>query len=245
VEVIILYAIIPSIDMNGFDKLIEECNKNIVFYTNHLESLRKNIALQEEAKKLLNAIGPKQDYGDFAEMEQFNNYNGYITISTLDLSVNLLNLIKAQTDWEKIFFIKNSYLIIHETIKKLKPSKEKSQIQEIIKSSYPELEKGLEDLFQDIDNFKSSVDYKKIENTRHNTAGHIEKSLKRYFDTVQKLDGEEAANFISEFLKILNRALLLTRDYAVLANKNQKEKSKQLDTKLNDLLNKIQSFIKN
>jgi hypothetical protein len=231
--------------MNGFDKLIDECNKNIVFYTNHLESLRKNVALQEEAKKLLNAIGPKQDYGDFAEMEQFNNYNGYITISTLDLSVNLLNLIKAQTDWEKIFFIKNSYLIIHETINNLKPSKEKSQIQTIIKSSYPELEKDLEDLFQDIDNFKSSADYKKIENTRHYTAGHIEKSLRRYFDTVQKLDGEEAAMFISEFLKILNKALFLTRDYAVLANKNQKEKSKQIDAKLNDLLNKIQSFIKN
>ncbi|MBS1573040.1 MAG: hypothetical protein JST62_11645 [Bacteroidetes bacterium] len=238
-------AIILLINMNDFDKLIDECNKNIVFYTNHLESLRKNIALQEEAKKLLNAIGPKQDYADFTEMEQFNNYNGYITISTLDLSVNLLNLIKAKTDWEKIFFIKNSYLIIHETIIKLKPSKEKSQIQTIIKGCYPELEKGLENLFQDIEKFKSSVDYKKIENTRHYTAGHIEKSLKRYFDTVQKLDGEEAASFISEFLKILNKALFLTRDYAALANKNQKEKSKEVDDKFNDLLNKIQSFIKN
>jgi hypothetical protein len=37
--------------------------------------LTKNIALQKEAKKLLGAIGPKHDYGDFTGMEQFNNYN--------------------------------------------------------------------------------------------------------------------------------------------------------------------------
>src|SRR5215212_6930121 len=102
-------------------------------------------------------------------------------------------------------------------------------MQMIIESSYPDLEESLDDLFKDIDTFKKATHYKKIENTRHFTAGHIEKSVKRYYDTVQKLDGEEAASFISQFLKILNKALFLTRDYALVANKNQKEKSKDLD----------------
>ena len=212
--------------MDGFEKLLDECDKNIIFYTKHLENLRKNTALQEEAKDLLNKLIPKQDFSDFIEMEQFNTYNGYVTIATLDLSVNLKNLIIAKTDWEKIFFIKNSYLIIHETINKLKPSKEKSAIQTIIESNYPKLKESLENLFNDIDTFKKATDYKKIENTRHYTAGHIEKSLKRYYDTIQKLDGEEAANFISQFLIVLNKALFLTGDYATLANKNQKEKIK-------------------
>ena len=38
------------------------------------------------------------------------NYSSYIAISFLELSVTLKNLVLAKTDWEKIFFIKNSYL---------------------------------------------------------------------------------------------------------------------------------------
>lgn len=177
-------------------------------------------------------------------MELFNNYNGYITIAILDLSVNLKNLIVAKTDWERIFFIKNSYLIIHETIIRLNPPDEKkSAIQMTIESGYPDLQESYNELLSDLDTFKTSPDYKKIELTRHYTAGHIEKSLKRYYDTVQKLDGEEAANFISLFLKILNKALFLTRDYAVLANKIQQDKTKDLDEKLSTLLEKIKSLI--
>ncbi|RNI25955.1 hypothetical protein [Rufibacter latericius] len=230
--------------MNGLEKLLDQCEKNIDFYTKHLDSLRRNIALQEEAKRLLNTINPEQDYVDFKEMEQFNNYNGYITISTLDLSVNLMNLVKAKTDWEKIFFIKYSYLIIYETIDKLKPLKGKSGIQTIVESNYPDLEGSLKSLFQDIDAFKKATDYKKIENTRNYTAGHIEKSLKKYYDTAYKLDGEEAASFINQFLIILNKALFITRDYAVIANKNQKEKSRDTNVRLNNLLDEIQSFIR-
>lgn len=230
--------------MNGSEKLLNECDKNIIFYTKHLENLRRNTALLEEARDLFNKLIPKQDFSDFIEMEQFNTYNGYVTIATLDLSVNLKNLIIAKTDWEQIFFIKNSYLIIHETINKLKPIKEKSVIQTIIESNYPGLKESLENLFNDIDTFKKATDYKKIENTRHYTAGHIEKSLKLYFDTIQKLDGAEAANFISEFLLILNKSLFLTRDFATLAYKNQKGKSKDLDDRLKTLLDKIESLLK-
>lgn len=230
--------------MDGFKKLLYQCDKNIDFYTKHLENLRQNITLQEEAKRLLNRMPFKQDYTDFKEMALFNNYNGYITIATLDLSVNLKNLVVAKTDWEKIFFIKNSYLIIHETIIRLNPADEKkSAIQMIIESSYPDLKESFKELLNDLVTFKNALDYKKIENTRHYTAGHIEKSLKRYYDTVQKLDGEEAANFISQFLKILNKALFLTRDYAVLANKIQQDKSKDLDKNLSTLLEKIQRLI--
>lgn len=230
--------------MNGSEKLLNECDKNIIFYTKHLENLRRNTALLEEARDFFNKLIPKQDFSDFIEMEQFNTYNGYVTIATLDLSVNLKNLIIAKTDWEQIFFIKNSYLIIHETINKLKPIKEKSVIQTIIESNYPGLKESLENLFNDIDTFKKATDYKKIENTRHYTAGHIEKSLKLYFDTIQKLDGAEAANFISEFLLILNKSLFLTRDFATLAYKNQKGKSKDLDDRLKTLLDKIESLLK-
>lgn len=226
--------------MDAFEKLLEECDKNISFYTSYLEKLRKGIGLLDDAKAFLNKTPAKTDFKDFTEIEQFTNYVGYFTIAILDLSVNLKNLIKAKTDWEKIFFIKNSYLIIHETINNLKPSKGKSFVELTIEKHYPDLKESLKGLLEDIEYFKKATDYKKIETARHNTAGHIQKSLKKYFDTIHSLDGKEAGSFINQFLKILSKALFLTKDYAVLSNKNLDEKSADLHTKLNALLDKIQ-----
>lgn len=230
--------------MLGYDNLLEECNKSLVFYTNHIETLRENIDIQEKAKSLLLEFNPDSDLSDFEEIEKFNNYNGYVTIATLDLAVNLKNLINAKLDWEKAFFIKNSYLIIHETSKKLKPFKGKSFVQNIIENKYPELTEDLKDLLTQIDSFRNSNNYLKILSTRHNIAGHIEDSLKLYFDIVKNLDGEEAAQLISIFLNILDKALLLTKNYAIKANIRQKEKSQHINSQISALLDKVQGLIK-
>ncbi len=228
--------------MTGIDSLFLQCNKNIVFYTKHLDRLRRNIAYQEKAKKLFLKLNINDDILEFTELEHLNNYNGYLTISMLDLSVNLKNLILAKTDWEKIFFIKNSYLIIHETLNKLKPSKSKNFIEESIKNLYPSLKDRFTELMSEVDAFKKRPEYKKIEDTRHYTAGHIEKSLKKYYDTILDLDGETAGQNIKEFLKITGKALNLTKDYAALAHETQLKKSKETEAKVASALEKIKSL---
>ena len=230
--------------MTGFDRLFDECEKSLEFYTNHLSNLRKNIEVQEKATTMLLELDPKTDLSDFNEMEKFNNYNGYVTIAMLDLAVNLKNLINSKTDWEKAFFIKNSFLIVHETTKKLKPFKGKSLIQETIEIKYQELNDDLKDLFKDIDNFRNAPAYNKIATTRHNIAGHVEDSLKLYYDTVKELDGEEAGKLISEFMKILNKALNLTKEFAIKANNKQKEKSQIIDSEILAKLKEMQNLIK-
>jgi len=230
--------------MSGYENLSEQCSKNLIIYTKHLENLRKNIEDIEQAKLLLLEVNPSIDISDFIEMEQFNNYNGYVTIAILELSVNLKNLILSKTDWGKAFFIKNSFLTIHETAKKLKPFKGKSIIENTVKRNFSALEADLQSLFDKIDTFRNDDKYKKISTTRHTIAGHIEDSLKVYYDAVMKLDGEEAGCLISKFLKILNKALFLTSDYAIMADVHQKEKSQVIDSTLRSLLTKIQDLIK-
>jgi hypothetical protein len=234
-----------KLTMTGYEKLIEACDKSIDFYTNHLTKLRKFISLQEEGEKILTEINPKTDLSDFQEIHQFNNFNGYLTISLLELSVICKNLCLAKTDWEKAFFIKHGFMIIHETIKKIKPNDGISYVQQTIDSKYPLLKDRFHKALDSIDDFKIKNNYKKIETTRHFTAGHIEKSLKKYYDTIMNLDGEEAAKCINDFLKILNEFLDLSKDYAIQANKIQSEKRNEIDEKLkntfsmiNDLLNK-------
>lgn len=230
--------------MSGHEKLLEECCESLSFYTKHLEILRKNFEDIENIKIILLEANPNIDLSDFTEMEQFNNYNGYVTIAMLELSVNLKNLILSKTDWEKAFFIKNSYLIIHETAKKLKPFKGKSLIENTIISNYSTLEADFQGLLNDIDNFRNDDKHKKISTTRHAIAGHIDDSIKVYYDTVKELDGEEAGYSISEFLKILNKALFLTKDYAVMANVRQNEKSRATDKELSSLLSKVKDLLK-
>ncbi|WP_313385208.1 hypothetical protein [Chishuiella sp.] len=230
--------------MTGYDRLLKECEKNLDFYTNHLSNLRKNIELQEKAISILIKLDPKTELTDLNEIEKFNNYNGYITIALLDLSVNLKNLIIAKTDWEKAFFIKNSFLIIHETTKKLKPFKGKSFIEKSIENNYQELMDNLTDLYREIDYFRNNPSYNKISTTRHRIAGHIEDSLKIYFDTVKNLNGEEAGKLISEFLKILIKALNLTNELAILANKKQNFNNQNINLEIISKLDEIKNIFK-
>ncbi|MFD0975412.1 hypothetical protein [Salinimicrobium gaetbulicola] len=230
--------------MSNFNKLLIECEKSIDFHTNHLNYLRQQVGLLEEAKRLIKKANPKTDFEDFDEIENLNNYNGYLTISTLDLAVNLKHLILAKTDWEKVFFIKNSYLIIHETLNRLKPSKNDFLIEKSITKDYPSLSKNLKELIEDIDKFKTSSEYKKIEKTRHHTAGHITDSLKRYYDRISDLDGEIAAKNIIEFMKISRKALDLTKDYAILANDRSVEKNKKIEKSFVETLERLKKLIK-
>ncbi len=236
------YNKIANNKLIGFDKVIAQCEENILFYSKHLETLRGNIGLLDEATSLIKEINQNASLKDFEEMRHFSNYNGYVTIANLDISVNLKHLIEAKTDWERIFFIKNSFLIIHETINKLNPSNGKSIIELTIQKKYPTLSTTLKQLFDAIDHFKLTVDYSKIENNRHYTAGHIEKSFKKYYDTVSLLDGEEAAKFISIFIPIINMATDLTSKLVKLAYVKQSEKSEPIYAELSKLKNVFEAL---
>src|SRR6478735_9435595 len=125
--------------MNGYEKLIGECDKNLIFYTQALEIFRQKIALEEKIDKDLSQIQGNKRSADWEEMKLFDGYSAYIVIGILDLSVNLKNLVVAKTDWEKVYCIKQAYLTIFETLQHLKPTKDVPDIQQFIERNYPEL----------------------------------------------------------------------------------------------------------
>ena len=90
--------------MDKLKKLSIQCDESIKFHTKHLDMLREHISVIESSKRTLKDFDSNSDLSLFIEMENLNNY---ISISTLDLSVNLKNLILAETDWERISSIKN------------------------------------------------------------------------------------------------------------------------------------------
>ena len=169
--------------MNGIERLISECDKNISFYPREIESL-KIAQINGEDNISIRAL---------------------IAISILDLSVVLKNLCLVDTDWERVFFVKHGYLIIHETIIRLKPYNSVPYIEQKIHKKYPHLKLQYESIQKNIEEFKAQDIYKeKIVKARNCIAAHIEKRFNKYYETVIKLENaNEAAETIFYFLRIL------------------------------------------
>lgn len=168
--------------MNGIERLISECDKNISFYPQEIESL-KIAQINGEDNISIRAL---------------------IAISILDLSVVLKNLCLVDTDWERIFFAKHGYLIIHETIVRLRPYNSIPDIKQKIDCKYPHLKSEYESVQERIEEFKAQPIYKeKIVKSRNSIAAHIEKRFKKYYETAFNSDCDETAVSILHFLEIL------------------------------------------
>lgn len=168
--------------MNGIEKLIRECDQNISFYSQEIKFL-KTAQINGEDNISIRAL---------------------ITISLLDLSVILKNICLANTDWERIFFSKHGYLIIHETIVRLRPYNSVPDIKQKIDCKYPHLKSEYESVQNRIEEFKAQPIYKeKIVKSRNYIAAHIDKRFKKYYETAFNSDCDETAVSILHFLEIL------------------------------------------
>lgn len=227
--------------MDDFQKLIQGCDENIIFYTEKLKQLRITLNLYDE---FIEHFGKENN--DLINLKRTINYSSYIAISFLELSVTLKNLVLAKTDWEKIFFIKNSYLTIHEILKLLRPEKNCTTIlDENIKSTKDkELKNNLEKCNAKITNFRNNENYQLIENVRHYVTGHINPSFKKYYDTILSLDGEQAGLITKDFMDILSDILILSQKAELRLLENYKERSQDIESQLKEAKAKFEELKK-
>lgn len=210
--------------MNVNDQeLIQICTSYIESYTERLTHLRGIIEKLKEEKRFykdpknnIDKISLEDYLKIYEEKEHYINFNGYFVISILDLCVNLKNLVVSKTTWENSYFIKNSYLVIHETIKILKTSEGRKFIEKSIKEEHPNLLISFNKFNKSIENYKNAKEYEKIMNVRHNIAGHITQKLNKYYDTVFELDKEVAIKNIFIFIGLLSESIVLINDYLEL-----------------------------
>lgn len=202
---------------DSYKNLIEEANKCIPLYTTHLETLRKIIDAQTKATEFFIQIDPKTDLEDFNEIELMNKFNALLTISLLDLMVVCKNMCLVETDWERIHFIKQGYLIIYETINTY--HKYSSELRNTIATKYTGFITIFNTINKDLKQFKKIHDYENVIGViRNKVAGHINEDFVLYYDVIAKLDGEKVALTISHFIKILTELLNLSKDLAAHAN---------------------------
>lgn len=222
--------------MDNFEKLIKSCDKNFEFYTEKLKNMRVTLQIYD---KFVTDFGAESN--EFINLKRSISFSSYLIIPFLELSVTLKNLILARTNWEKIFFIKNSYLTIFETLKVIRPEKNSTTIlEENIKShNLKDLKVDLEKCNAKVTIFRNNENYQLIENVRHYAAGHINPKFKVYYDTIFKLDGEIAGLIIKDFMEIISEILALSQKVESKLLKIYKEKADNSKKELFEAFKKL------
>ena len=131
--------------------------------------------------------------------------NYLISVNIMELSIILKSLQQEDNTWRGIFYIKQSYLSVYETIKlyekKLSPDLIKL-LKEEDKLSHTEISL----LFR---NFKKKYSYsKEIKSVRNFATAHFDYNILDFLDTLEKLDKNKCIDMISEFIEILFILLL-------------------------------------
>jgi hypothetical protein len=204
------------------EELLKDSNDQIKNYSIRLSHLRNKIDLIEESKREYKNSNNGKDLKIYKEMFSYINLNGYLVISLLDLYTNLKHLILSENEWEKIFFIKNSYLVIHETTKNLVLSKSQKVIEKSIEENFPSLSRDFRNISTKIKEFKNTEEYKKIEITRHHIAGHIIENIKTYYDNGKELTIENALTNIDYFFDIISDYINFINKYLEKAEDEKK-----------------------
>jgi hypothetical protein len=197
-----------------FDEFIDG---NLSEYSKYLAVLRLIIDTSQKAATDFNKIIPQNDDSSFKEIINLHSFSSLVTISLLDLLVISKHLQHSKNDWEKVYFLKQSLLIIYETINTYndhnKILNDYCVIKfSILKSDYLEIQNELKD-------FKKKFSYDtKIKGIRNNIAGHIEKDFLKYYDTLLILKDMNGLDTITYFINILKKFEELYRRLVFLLN---------------------------
>lgn len=213
--------------MSEFDKLIQSCEETILVHTEKIRKVRSMLGIYDDFIKLVD-----KESNDLINIKREFSFIGQLIIPTLELSVILKNLVSTKTDWEKVFFIKHSYLIIFESLKLIKPDKGSNIIEETIrKHNLRDLEKEWQKISNNIQGFKNNR-YKDIENVRHYTAAHVDKNFQKYYDTIYQLDGDVAGQIVNEYMEILSNILILARKVTKHSSLKLREKTEDMEKEI-------------
>ncbi len=127
----------------------------------------------------------------------------------LDASVISKNLNSAKLDWEKIHFIKSSYLLTHEAMKTYNEKYGQFLKENIENSDIKSLELFNKLKIQRRDFIK---EYKEVKTIRDNIVAHIliDYDFLMFYETIMKFDAEKTALMIIDLMKFFETLILLS-----------------------------------
>lgn len=217
--------------------LVTESDQSIAFFSDFLSHLRFMKSLYNDISNQFENDEEKKVITNFYKL---NDISSLITICHLDLITNSKHLYLAKSDWEKIFFIKNIFLVIYETINSLHKHQQflyvHSQQFEITLELHITASNSLKE-------FKKNYKYDShINKIRNNISGHINENFEEYYDEIISFNGETTALMAFSFLKVIenfqNLFNKLINTIEIDTSKLSSEKIVELQRRLDNLVKK-------
>ena len=185
-------------DQGGID-LFSSTGKSIDHHSAHLDQLMVWLTVIDKLELMPQGSGKALPFNDYRFVLQ---YNAMLNISTLELAVLARQLYISKHRWEKLYFSKQAYAIIYETIEKFNQYNKTmhsllSQRSSITLNEF----KTIASLIKE---YKVKYDYEgTIREVRNRVASHIE-DFKLYYPIINSIDTDNSLGAILEFVLILN-----------------------------------------
>lgn len=216
------------------EKLSKLAAELLPVYTEQLDTLWQYSQLQDKATVDLEKITPGFDRKEFIELEELNEIAALTTISLSDILIIATGLTGAKTTWEKIYFIKQGYLTLFETVKSYRNTNQK-KLEILIRDQYSDLFPEFASIREQVNDLAARYKFEPdIRLMRNTIAGHVEK-FKDYYQMASTLDGELLGQALTEFIPILHALQLLL--YRVIKKSNEQiaHRWKEVEEKMKEI----------
>lgn len=221
---------------------LNELDNSIVYYTNHLERLRQLAATQSQMTAVLLKISSNVDLSDLQKLNKMNDLNALLTISLLDLITLVKSLSQRTKTWEQLYFIRQSYLTVYETLKSY--DSYNSTLNNLVSTKYLNDKVIFHSICAEIKKFKKDYGYQsEMVNIRNYTSGHIDVNFTLFYDTVKSIDGQKATEAISKFINILINLQKFSANLVASAHVLIEQKRAETDKQILLLKNKIDELL--
>jgi hypothetical protein len=226
---------------SSVSSLYEVTSKNLDFYVNHLDLINLRI---RQIDNLLD------NFPLFKQNEVFENlytqleFNGLLTISILDLSLISREIFISQRTWERLFYAKQTYLVIYETLATY--HKHIQNINAIILKLPNVMAFRFDIINKEIKAFKKKYRYAtKFYTIRNKIAGHIDKNYKIYYDTLSQIDIQTTGELMKDFVLILTSLQNYSNDLLSEYGKVIDLENRRIDEDIQLMISKITEILKN
>ena len=183
--------------------------KHIEYFDGFIALLENSIKEYRDIKVLINKDNISEEFKEvFNDIQKTNELAMLLVVANLDLSISLKNLHIVKSDSEKLFFLKNIFLTIHETIVVYN---ENGKFINSICKDRDEAKEANKTVAVNLRRFKKDFDYDRyIIPIRNNISAHI--NIDSFYDETIQIDIEKTIEMTLHFGKeFLSTAISLVR----------------------------------
>lgn len=207
---------------------IQMIDESLLIFENQYDVSVKMMDVLEKSMVVFGGISPGLGTEDLEELVSINDLTAWISIVLSDISVISKSLLNAEGDWERLYFTRQSILLIFEGYKSYK---ERNEVMNnlVTASESVIFQQRFSEINLQIKNHKRQLDYyNNLQDMRNGVAGHIS-DFKTYAVLISKMDTEKVVGWLMTLLNIFKQMLELTKDMMTHITKELEKKVGSVD----------------